>query len=237
MSPARLAPTVPSRPLPPHRTQRHRILIALNLLIWSAAIVTSLGRFKLAAKPTASVILTTTPKAVQIAVDQQPLFGGDYASTPLKVPLAPGTREVAITRDGYTTHSLTFSTAPGETLRLDPITLEPDPEAHFGKVEVHWVNAASPTDPVIIDINAGLVRGAAPLQTNALIVGKEYTLMAYATVNSKQPLFACRFTLKQANGDSPYRIKLKTHHLRRIQAIGCSNIASHKTPNHGLVRP
>lgn len=207
------------------RAVRRAALISVTALVWAAAIANTSYRFKLAAKAGIAVSLTTLPEAVLVSVDGERQFNGAYVLTPLKLGIPPGKHKIKIARDGYIAHIVTVEGDSGEQFKMDDVVLQRNPELSFAKVSVD-----APEPGVYIEIDDGLVRGATPLVTDALVLGAEHHVAVFprgkANVEAK---WACRFTPPGELDGSEHAIKLKVKG-DQVRATGCEKMGKGKKP-------
>jgi hypothetical protein len=209
-----------------HRTRRRQALALAAAGVWAAAVITSVGRFKLAARPPMLIALQTEPSAVRLTLDGERLEGGAYVDTPVKLPLNPGQHRLKIARDGYIAHVVSVSGISGKVYNMDSVVLQRHPEAAFTAVEVLPMDLKTPA--LHVDLDDGLAKGDIPFATNELTADQEHVLSVYPAWPETEPSFRCKFTPPPSEAGEPHRIKVGLSANGSVRTQGCERLKREK---------
>lgn len=203
-------------------SNRKKLLILVTALVWVAAIATSAGKFKLAARGPITIELATRPTSVKVTINNENQFDGMYIETPKQFKIAGGLNKIKISREGYISNLFTVDAVSGETVITSEVLLQRNPELNFQPLEISHDDHS---EPVYISVANGLLTGETPVSTDDAIQGSTYVITAYPAWPAKDPFVRCRVkipgghTVKEdeedgdGDGDvlktSPYKISIK----------------------------
>ncbi len=139
----------------------------------------------------ASIRLSTDPSAVTLTLDNKPLFGGEFVSSPILIDkISPNRKHnLIISRDGYQSLKWTFEANPGAKIEKSNLSLNPRDNlitlkiiaTHVGRGERPFINISG-------ERNSGFL----PLTVNDINFNQNYSLKVYPNYpNEKQKYFNC----------------------------------------------
>lgn len=192
-----------------------KFLIFVTVLVWVAAIATSAGKFKLAARGPITIELATRPTSVKVTINNEKQFDGMYIETPKQLKIAGGVNKIKISREGYISNLFTVDAVSGETVNLNEVVLQRNPELHFQPLEI---SQDDQSEPVYVSVANGLITGETPVSTDDAIRGSTYIITAYPAWPNKEPNVRCRVKMPGSeNGEeeaeaiktSTYKVTIK----------------------------
>ena len=187
-------------------------LIVVTILVWAAAIATSAGKFKLAAKTPVSISLNTKPSSVKITINNEKQFDGMYADTPRQLKISPGVSKVKVSREGYISAIFSVDAAPGETINMNDVVLQRNTDLTFQTIEI---TTDETDDPIFISINNGFISGETPITSDDTVSGSSYVLTAYPSWPQKESSSRCRIKIPaQRQGENDQGSVLRSDVLR-----------------------
>jgi hypothetical protein len=195
------------QPLPAGNRKNKNILMIVTALVWVAAIATSVGKFRLAAKAPVSVTLSTKPSSVRVLVNGQKQFDGAYVETPRQLTLAPGKSNIKISREGYISAAFSVDAIGGESINMTDVVLQKNADLQFQPLEVL---TPEEDEPVYISLNNGFVTGETPVGTSDPVIGSTYILTAYPNWPDQEGSQRCRVRLPGGKSGDEAESVLKT---------------------------
>ncbi len=209
-----------------------KLLIIVTALVWVAAIATSAGKFKLAAKGPITIELATRPTSVKITINGEKQFDGMYVETPKQMKIAGGVNRIKISREGYISNLFTVDAVSGETVNMNEVVLQKNPELLFQPLEVAHDEQG---EPIYISVANGLMAGETPMLTEDAIRGSTYIVTAYPAWPAREPNVRCRIKMPGSEqGEdvndpakmSPYRVTIKRSRRAGQQLVfkGCDKL-------------
>ena len=166
-----------------------KLLIFVTALVWVAAIATSAGKFKLAAKGPITIELAARPTSVKVTINNEKQFDGMYVETPKQIKIAGGLNKIKISREGYISNLFTVDAISGETVNMSEVVLQRNPELNFQPLEITHDDHS---EPVYVSVANGLFTGETPVATDDAISGSTYVITAYPSWPAKDPNVRCR---------------------------------------------
>ncbi len=208
------------------------LLIIVTVLVWVAAIATSAGKFKLAAKGPITIELATRPTSVKITINGEKQFDGMYVETPKQMKIAGGINRIKISREGYISNLFTVDAVSGETVNMNEVVLQKNPELLFQPLEVAHDEQG---EPIYISVANGLMAGETPMLTEDAIRGSTYIVTAYPAWPARDPNVRCRIKMPGNEDEndvqdtakmSPYRVTIKRSRRAPQQLVfkGCDKL-------------
>lgn len=171
------------------------MLMWVTAVVWLAAIATSAGKFKLSSKSVVSISLIAKPSAVKIIINNEKRFDGSYVETPQLLKIPPGKNKVKVSREGYISAVFTVDAAPGETISMNDVVLQKNPELQFQTLEI---TSGEDEEPVYASLNNGFITGETPITTLDAVAGSSYIMTAYPSWPEKESAVRCRIKIPAA---------------------------------------
>lgn len=196
------------------KKRRKQLLIIITALVWIAAIATSAGKVRLAARAPINVTLGTKPTTVRVHINNEKQFDGAYIETPRTMLLNPGRNHVRISRDGYISAVFTVDALAGEIINMTDVVLQKNAELSFHPLEIITHDN---DEPVYVSINQGWVTGETPLMTSDTVSGGQYMLIAYPDWPEQTGAQRCRVRIPAAKADDTSSILRSDAHRITIR--------------------
>jgi hypothetical protein len=196
-------------------SSQKKLLIFVTALVWVAAIATSAGKFKLAARGPITIELATRPTSVKVTINNEKQFEGMYIETPKQIKIAGGVNKIKISREGYISSLFTVDAVSGETINMSEVVLQRNPELQFQQLEISHDDQS---EPVYVSVANGLITGETPISTDDAIRGSTYVITVYPAWPAKEPSVRCRVKMPgseqgedegEAIKMSPYKVTIK----------------------------
>jgi hypothetical protein len=182
------------------------MLMFVTALVWIAAIATSAGKFKLAAKGPITIELATRPTSVKVTINGEKQSDGMYIETPKLMKIAGGVNRIKISREGYISTIFTVDAISGETVNMNEVVLQRNPELQFQPLEIAHDEQS---DPIYVSVANGLMSGDTPLLADDAVKGSTYVITAFPAWPAREPNVRCRLKmpLEEATDDEQENIK------------------------------
>lgn len=194
--------------------QMQKRLVCITAGVWALALSASAYKFKLHARGSLKINLTTDPKTVRVSVDGEPTPG--MIDTPQTLTLSGGKHRLKVSREGFIAHLVTVEGDGGETFHMDDVVLQRSGEPPLGQVDVSFSDNESH-----YEIDDGLVKGETTASIPLLTVGEAHVLSLFPRWPEKEPKIRCRFLI--SSDQEPHQIKVKLM-AGRAKFQGCERL-------------
>jgi len=188
-------------------SNQKKLLIIVTALVWIAAIATSAGKFKLAAKGPITIELATRPTSVKVTINGEKQFDGMYVETPRQMKIAGGVNRIKISREGYISSLFTVDAVSGETVNMNEVVLQKNQDLKFQSLEISHDDQ---TAPIYVSVANGLLAGETPISTDDAINGSTYIITAFPAWPAREPNVRCRVKMPPRDTNDEESDFLKT---------------------------
>lgn len=215
------------------------LLIIVTVLVWIAAIATSAGKFKMAAKAAVNISLVAKPSAVKILINNEKKFDGQYVETPQLIKVPSGKSKVKVSREGYISAVFTVDAAPGETINMNDVVLQKNPDLQFQTLEI---TTDEDEEPLYTSLNNGFISGETPITTFDAVAGSTYVMTVYPSWPEKEGSTRCRIKIppaKKPQEDTSsflqsdvlqVSVKRSARNAKVLSFKGCDKLKNKTTP-------
>jgi len=194
--------------MPRNSKNQKKLLMIITALVWAAAIATSAGKFKLAAKSPITIELTTKPSFVKVTINGEKHFEGVYIDTPRQIRIAGGVNRITISREGYISNLFSVDAASGETVSMNEVVLQKNPELMFQTLEI---NHDDRQDPIYVSVANGFIVGETPIATDDAVQGSTYIITAFPAWPDRGVQVRCRVKMPVSHSNDYESDTLTVH--------------------------